>query len=121
MRMTVVVGLALAGMAAAAAPAGAQAASQQVTFAKDVAPILQRSCENCHRPGGGAPMSLVTYDGSASLGARPQGAGPQAREMPPWFIDKNIGIQAVQGRPVVERRRRSPRLPPGLNGWRPPG
>src|SRR5690606_13705777 len=29
-----------------------------VTFTKDIAPILQRSCENCHRPGGGGPMSL---------------------------------------------------------------
>ena len=62
MRMTVAAGLALAGMAAVAVPARAQAESRQVTFAKDVAPILQRSCENCHRPGGGAPMSLITYE-----------------------------------------------------------
>ena len=58
----VVVGLALIGLVAAAAPAAGQADSgPHVTFSKDVAPILQRSCENCHRDGGGAPMSLVTY------------------------------------------------------------
>ena len=98
MRMTVVVGLALAGMAAAAA--GAQAASQQVTFAKDVAPILQRSCENCHRPGGGAPMSLVTYE-DVRPWARAIRSRTQAREMPPWFIDKNIGIQAFKDDPSL--------------------
>ena len=31
-----------------------------VTFTKDIAPILQRSCLQCHRPDGVAPMSLVT-------------------------------------------------------------
>src|SRR5688572_9829247 len=33
-----------------------------VTFSRDIAPILQRSCENCHRSDGVAPMSLVTYE-----------------------------------------------------------
>ena len=56
-----VVGLALVGLVAAAAPAAGQADSgPHATFSRDIAPILQRSCENCHRPGGGAPMSLVT-------------------------------------------------------------
>ena len=40
-------------------PAGAQS---DVTFTKDIAPILQRSCQQCHNPDGGAPMSLLTYD-----------------------------------------------------------
>ena len=31
-----------------------------VTFTKDIAPILQRSCETCHRANGGAPMALTT-------------------------------------------------------------
>ena len=34
----------------------------EVTFHKDIEPILQRSCQNCHRPGGAGPMSLVTYE-----------------------------------------------------------
>ena len=45
------------------ASAGAQTpAARQVTFTKDVAPILQRSCVNCHRPGQSAPMALRTYE-----------------------------------------------------------
>ena len=42
--------------AAAAGQAGADA-----TFMRDVLPILQRTCQRCHRPGAGAPMSLLTY------------------------------------------------------------
>ena len=33
----------------------------EVTFSKDIAPILQRSCQNCHQPNSVAPMSLLTY------------------------------------------------------------
>src|SRR4051812_42503866 len=48
---------------AAQAPATPAAASvKPVTFTKDVAPILQRSCQNCHRPDQMAPMSLLTYE-----------------------------------------------------------
>ncbi len=36
--------------------------AQEVTFHKDIEPILQRSCQNCHRPGGVAPMPLITYE-----------------------------------------------------------
>ena len=41
---------------------GASQASAEVTFTKDVAPIFQKSCQNCHRPGSIAPMSLLTYE-----------------------------------------------------------
>ena len=51
--------LVMAGPTAARAQQGA---AGQVTFAKDIAPILQRSCQNCHRPNGVAPMSLVSYE-----------------------------------------------------------
>ena len=45
-------------------PAVAQsaAAPDEITFTRDIAPILQRSCENCHRSDGVAPMPLTTYD-----------------------------------------------------------
>ena len=52
----------LAALVAAPALASAQTpASNEVTFTKDIAPILQRSCQVCHRQGEMAPMSLVTY------------------------------------------------------------
>ena len=65
----------------------------QVTFTKDVAPILQRSCQRCHRPNGGlAPMALITYE-DVRPWARAMKLRTSRREMPPWFIEKNIGIQ----------------------------
>ena len=67
-------------------------ASGEVTFAKDVAPILQRSCQSCHRPGSLAPMSLLTY-ADARPWARAMKQKTAMREMPPWGIEKNVGIQ----------------------------
>ena len=43
-------------------PVAGQAQSGAPTFTKDVAPILQRSCQTCHRPSSVAPMSLITYE-----------------------------------------------------------
>src|SRR5262245_63322369 len=71
--------------------AAAQAVQPQVTFTKDVAPILQRHCQVCHRPGAFAPMSLLTYE-DARPWARAIKEKIVRREMPPWYIDKNIGI-----------------------------
>src|SRR5215469_17358815 len=75
------------------------AADSAVTFTKDIAPILQRSCQNCHRPGSVAPMSLITYED-----ARPYAAAIKRRTairwrqgtMPPWYIEKDIGIQGYK-------------------------
>jgi hypothetical protein len=69
-----------------------QSAGQTVTFARDIAPILQRSCQSCHNPGGIGPMSLVSYD-QVRPWARAIKTKTARREMPPWFIEKNIGIQ----------------------------
>jgi hypothetical protein len=88
-----------------AAPAAAQAAravTPQVTFHKDIEPILQRSCQRCHNPDSVAPMSLLTY-----AQARPYARAmkqrtalanaPYARgAMPPWFLEKNIGVQKMK-------------------------
>ena len=47
----------LAAFLALAAPVGAQTQQEQpVTFTKDVAPIVERSCQSCHRNGQMAPM-----------------------------------------------------------------
>jgi hypothetical protein len=71
--------------------AGAQSATP-VTFTKDVAPIFQEKCESCHRPESIAPMSLRTYE-EARPWARAIRAKVASREMPPWHIDKTVGIQ----------------------------
>jgi mono/diheme cytochrome c family protein len=81
------------GVLSVASPTAQQpAAAGQVTFAKDVAPILQRSCQNCHRPGSVAPMSLMTYE-DVRPWARSIKTRVSKREMPPWTLDKNVGIQ----------------------------
>ena len=75
-------------------------AEGQVTFAKDVAPILQRSCQSCHRPGEIAPMSLMTYQ-EVRPWARSIKTRVASREMPPWHIDKNVGIQHFKDDPSL--------------------
>ena len=60
------------------------------TYTKDVAPILQKKCQMCHRPGEAAPFSLLTYDE-----ARPWATSikrvVQQKIMPPWFADPGYG------------------------------
>lgn len=60
------------------------------TFSKDVLPILQRSCQQCHHPDTPAPMSLMTYT-DVRPWARSIKTRVTAREMPPWHIDRTIG------------------------------
>jgi hypothetical protein len=62
------------------------------TFAKDVAPILQRNCQVCHRPGSIAPMSLLTYQEARAFAPLIK-QRVEARTMPPWHIDRSVGIQ----------------------------
>src|SRR5215212_5231952 len=80
--------------AAIALPAVATAAdaAKTPTFTKDIAPIFQDKCEACHRPDSIAPMSLMTYT-EARPWARSIRARVASREMPPWHIDKTVGIQ----------------------------
>jgi len=76
----------------AAGSAQAQTAPKTVTFAKDVAPIFQEKCEACHRPDSIAPMSLRTYD-EARPWERSIRSRVESRQMPPWHIDRTVGIQ----------------------------
>lgn len=62
------------------------------TFTKDVAPIFQAKCESCHRPDSIAPMSLVSWEDTRPW-ARSIRMRVAARQMPPWHIDKSVGIQ----------------------------
>jgi hypothetical protein len=72
--------------------ADAAATSKPVTFTKDVAPILQARCQECHRKGSMAPMSLVTYDETRPW-AKSIRQRVITRQMPPWHIDKAVGVQ----------------------------
>lgn len=84
----------------AIAPAAALAQQPTVTFSKDVAPILQKSCQTCHRPGAIAPMSLLTYQ-DARPWAKSIKAKVASREMPPWYIDRNVGIHKFKEDPSL--------------------
>src|SRR5205809_4542817 len=70
-------------------------AADTVTFAKDVAPILQEKCQECHHTDSMAPMSLVTYE-EARPWAKAIRERVITRQMPPWHIDKTVGIQKFQ-------------------------
>src|SRR5260370_42342549 len=67
-------------------------AGRQVTFNKDIASIFQKSCQNCHHPGTSAPMPLMTYN-DARPWARAIRDRVLRREMPPWRLDKTVGIR----------------------------
>src|SRR4029079_225059 len=97
--------LACALLASSTSPgAQAPASSASVTFTRDIAPILQKSCQGCHHPDGVAPMSLVTYDE-----VRPWARAMKTRTalrsqrgaMPPFFVEKNIGIQKFKHDPSL--------------------
>ena len=75
-----VVGALTPSVAAAAAP----------TFSKDVAPILYKSCIDCHRPGAIAPMSLISFE-DVRPWARAVKQRVVDRVMPPWGADPHIG------------------------------
>ncbi len=73
----------------------AQTGGEQITFAKHVAPILQEKCQVCHQPNSVAPMSLLTYDDALPY-AQLMKAKVSARVMPPWHLDRSVGIQKYQ-------------------------
>ena len=76
----------------------------EVTFHKDIEPILQRSCQNCHKPESVAPISLITYQQTrpwARAMKNRTSIGPQQGIMPPWYVEKNIGIQDYKNDPSL--------------------
>jgi hypothetical protein len=70
------------------------------TFSKDIAPIFERACQNCHRPGSIAPMSLLTYK-DARPWARSIKEKVVKRQMPPWHIDRNVGVSSFKDDPSL--------------------
>jgi hypothetical protein len=85
--------LMLPGTASAQAP-------EEPTFANHVAPILYRSCVNCHRPGQIAPMSLISYQ-DVRPWARSIKNKVETRAMPPWHLDRSIGVQGFKNDPSL--------------------
>jgi hypothetical protein len=83
-------------MGALLAPIVSYGQSHGITFHKDIEPILQRSCQSCHRVGGVGPMSLVSYEEVAPFAGLIEyktSIRDRAGAMPPWYVEKGIGIQ----------------------------
>ena len=75
------------------APAlAADTPAKPATFSRDVAPILQAKCQECHQPNSIAPMSLITYQ-EVRPWARSIKERVATRQMPPWHIDRSVGVQ----------------------------
>ena len=68
---------------------------QEVTWATDVAPIIYETCVECHQPEGIGPMSLLDYETARRYATRIK-TQVETRQMPPWHIDKEVGIQGFK-------------------------
>lgn len=68
----------------------ASAATTQVTYYKDVLPVLQKNCQTCHRPGEGAPMTFMSYEETRPW-AKAIKQAVATKKMPPWFADAHYG------------------------------
>ena len=78
---------------AVASPASAaDSPNRPVTFSKDVAPIFQAKCQECHQPNSIAPMSLISFQ-DARPWARSIKERVASRQMPPWHVDRSVGVQ----------------------------
>ena len=85
--------LTIGAVLAATLPAiAADTPAKAVTFSKDVAPIFQAKCQECHQPNSIAPMSLITFQ-EARPWARSIKERVSQRQMPPWHIDRSVGVQ----------------------------
>jgi hypothetical protein len=82
-----IVGIALS---AACLSFAAPAKTAEITYSKDVAPILFNKCAGCHRAGEIAPMSLLNYSETRPW-AKSIRQAVVGKVMPPWFADPNVG------------------------------
>src|SRR6267154_1254921 len=81
----VVIGLVTGGLAGRA-----DAADAEITFSKDVAPIVFAKCGVCHHPDGAAPFSLLSYS-TARAHATQIASATRRGFMPPWKADAGVG------------------------------
>lgn len=99
-----VAALSIVAMFVATADAVAHRTSAQsadVTFARDVAPIVFSACASCHRPGGPGPFSLTTFD-EVRRRATQIAVVTKSRFMPPWKVEPTVG-HFVGQRPLSDR------------------
>jgi len=89
-RLLAVASLGCLVLAVAGSNAASSAGNAPVTFSKDIAPILYKSCVGCHRPGEIAPMSLITYK-EVRPWAKAIREKVATRQMPPWHPDPQFG------------------------------
>ncbi len=82
--------VALVWLTASSSMSPTLSAASAPTFSKDVAPILFKSCVECHRQSGMAPMSLMTYE-DVRPWARAVRNKVVSKEMPPWGADPAVG------------------------------
>jgi hypothetical protein len=72
------------------------------TYTKDVAPILQANCQECHRPGQVGPFSLQTYE-QARKRATDIAIAAEDRAMPPWKASTHVGVRFKDERVLGEK------------------
>jgi mono/diheme cytochrome c family protein len=89
-RLLAVASLGCLVLAVAGSNAASSAGNAPVTFSKDIAPILYKSCVGCHRPGEIAPMSLISYK-EVRPWAKAIREKVATRQMPPWHPDPQFG------------------------------
>lgn len=102
--VTVAVGVGAPALAAGQSSDSLGFDPAEITFHKDIEPILQRSCQNCHREESVAPMALLTYAQArpwARSMKRRTAMGRRAGVMPPWYVEQNIGIQEYKFDPSL--------------------
>ena len=92
-RLMAAVSLVFLASAAGTSPVAstsAQHVTPGVTFHKDVAPLLQKHCQSCHRPGQIGPFSMLSYKETRPW-AKAMRQAVITRAMPPWFADPQHG------------------------------
>jgi len=78
--------------------------AQDVTYAGDIAPILQENCVRCHREGTAAPMVLDTYEQARAFAPLIKHS-VETRTMPPgWYMDRTVGIQDFKNDPSLSEQ-----------------
>jgi len=88
----IVLGWIGAGLLCAQSPLRSRSSQvERITFHKDIEPILQQNCQDCHRPGEVAPFSLLDYE-SAWLFSRHIRSAVRSRYMPPWQPSRDEGV-----------------------------